>query len=438
MPLALGGWHHEWSPGVHTLFLGGRLENTQHFSDIGAEQSLANPQGFLNPWSVPFDVSYENTFETYTAEWNQIFQRERHTDILGVRYQSGTFEATASLDNPPAPAASWFTLPENSTTDANLSRLSIYAYHHWEILDNLLLIGGLAYDWLDYPANYRRPPLESGNSHTEGFLPKAALIWDLTSGMRLRGMYSEAIGGVSFEDSVRLEPTQLAGFAQSYRTLISESRVGSVEALTYQLAGAALDLRPATNTWLSLQAESLRQEGDQDFGFFSVVFGIPTSSATPANTTEELEYQEWRARVVANQILGREWFLEVQYQFTHSALEQSVPAIPASSSFDRTTTSYANLHQGGLAATWQSPTGFFARGEFWWYAQELGGDGVQPPGDSFPQLNLFTGYRFPKRRGELTVGVLNLTDQDYSLDPLNYHLELPRERTFYVRLQFNF
>jgi hypothetical protein len=36
------------------------------------------------------------------------------------------------------------------------------------------------------------------------------------------------------------------------------------------------------------------------------------------------------------------------------------------------------------------------------------------------------------------LGVLNLTDQDYHLNPLNLYNELPRSRTLELRLQFNF
>ena len=39
---------------------------------------------------------------------------------------------------------------------------------------------------------------------------------------------SRFLGGVSFDESYRLEPAQLAGFSQSYRSVISESAVGSV------------------------------------------------------------------------------------------------------------------------------------------------------------------------------------------------------------------
>jgi outer membrane receptor protein involved in Fe transport len=58
--------------------------------------------------------------------------------------------------------------------------------------------------------------------------------------------------------------------------------------------------------------------------------------------------------------------------------------------------------------------------------------------DSFWQHNVSVGYRFARRRVEIRVGMLNLADEDYRLNPLNLTARLPRERTFYSSLQFNF
>jgi hypothetical protein len=438
-PLLLAGWHHEWSPGNHTLFLGGRLINGQNFSDLAAPQLIAvvNPVGIYDPATVPFDVSYHNQFEIYSAELNQIIEREKNTDIFGARFQSGTFKAAATFDNPPAADAPLFSLPVNSSTDANFHRLSFYEYHHMKLRDDFLLIGGVSYDHLRYPDNFRRPPLDSREAERDHVSPKAALIWTPSPSVTVRGIYAQAVGGVSYDESVRLEPTQLAGFGQSFRSLISESIVGSVEAPDYEIAGGAVDLKLATNSWLSLQGESLRGELNRELGLFDYdAFGSP--AATPAGTSEHLDYHELNARAVFNQIIGREWFVEAGYQFSRSELEVGFPAIPATAGYQRTTTTRADLHQFDLAATWRSPSGFFSRGEFKWYCQQLGGDGTQPPGDDFPQLNLYAGYRFPQRRGELTVGVLNITGQDYRLSPLNYYLEMPREPVFYTRLRLNF
>lgn len=61
-----------------------------------------------------------------------------------------------------------------------------------------------------------------------------------------------------------------------------------------------------------------------------------------------------------------------------------------------------------------------------------------PAGDDFWQFNLYAGYRFYRNQCELSCGLLNLTGQDYQLDPLNPYNELPRDRTLLVRAKFSF
>ena len=60
------------------------------------------------------------------------------------------------------------------------------------------------------------------------------------------------------------------------------------------------------------------------------------------------------------------------------------------------------------------------------------------PEDKFWEVNVIAGYRFPKQKAEVAVGVLNIFDTDYRLDPINSHAEQPRSRTFYARLLINF
>ena len=48
------------------------------------------------------------------------------------------------------------------------------------------------------------------------------------------------------------------------------------------------------------------------------------------------------------------------------------------------------------------------------------------------------GYRLPGRRAELSVGVLNLNDRDYRLEPLTLYQELPHRRTAVMSFRFYF
>src|SRR5213594_913824 len=78
-PIALIGYHHEWRPGVHTLLLGGRLENDQRFSDRGTPQTLFDFERRTNLLSLDFDrldVQHRSELEIYTVEAQQIFENE--------------------------------------------------------------------------------------------------------------------------------------------------------------------------------------------------------------------------------------------------------------------------------------------------------------------------------------------------------------------------
>jgi outer membrane receptor protein involved in Fe transport len=99
--------------------------------------------------------------------------------------------------------------------------------------------------------------------------------------------------------------------------------------------------------------------------------------------------------------------------------------------------------------------GFFAGSDLTWYAQDnrersfVADDPANNPtvgrlrshdlpDDEFPQWNLALGWRFPRQRGDVTFGVLNLTDENYHLSPVNFYNEMPHERVFYGRVRVRF
>ncbi|HKQ39102.1 MAG TPA: FecR domain-containing protein, partial [Verrucomicrobiae bacterium] len=86
-PIVVGGYHREWAPGVHTLFLAGRLvsELKQHGAER-LEVISTNANLDLVMSRSPFDVDYESQFEIFTSELNQIFQTEHATTIVGGRF----------------------------------------------------------------------------------------------------------------------------------------------------------------------------------------------------------------------------------------------------------------------------------------------------------------------------------------------------------------
>lgn len=111
---------------------------------------------------------------------------------------------------------------------------------------------------------------------------------------------------------------------------------------------------------------------------------------------------------------------------------------PALEPFQAQTTDRADLQEVHAHVLYNHPSGIFALVESGWHRQDNQADSTSLKDDSFVQLNFFLGYRFPRQRGEVRVGLMNITDQDYRLNPLNVYEELPRERVFFARLRFRF
>jgi tetratricopeptide (TPR) repeat protein len=480
--IILVGYHHQWAPGMDTLLLAGRLADEISFSDLNRAIDLQefeltrivppnlsqsifiahDPTGAVAPppftvFTLPLDLHYHSAFTTYTGEINQIWETESNTLIGGARFQSGEFHTSDRLDNPPpflgAGRAPFFTDPA-AVQDFNtsLERQSFYLYDTWRPLISLSLTGGVSYDHLSYPADYRNAPiLDSETSHSR-VSPKAGFIWNPIGKLTLRGAYTRSLGGVSFDESVQLEPNQVAGFNQVFRSIISESVVGSVAAPRYENAGLLLEDKFGAGTYVALQAGLLRSDVDRRIGTFDAAFlrgGITNvPQFTASSTPQQLRYEEQDLLFTLNQLIGDRWSVGARYQFSFSDLETIFPEIPTTISPLGDSRQKATLHQAQVFAIYNHPSGWFGRLEGYWAQQsnvqptgrpDVAHDGAPDiPGDEIFQLNAYVGYRFRRNYGDVTLGFLDINDQDYKLNPLNYYNELPRERTFVARVRLNF
>jgi outer membrane receptor for ferric coprogen and ferric-rhodotorulic acid len=165
--------------------------------------------------------------------------------------------------------------------------------------------------------------------------------------------------------------------------------------------------------------------------------GVPSDAA---NTRQSLDFEERTLSVTMNQLLGKRWSLGARYQISDAELEGRFIDIPANviGLASANQNEEATLHQLTLFGIFTHRCGFFARADAIWSQQSNRGYTPDLPGDDFWQFNLYAGYRFPHRKAELRLGLLNLTDEDYRLNPLNLYNELPRERTLSVSFKFFF
>jgi tetratricopeptide (TPR) repeat protein len=461
----LVGLRHEWAPGIHTLVLAGRLaseftlrndtartlvlgfESSDELNSLGipaAGPELRPGQSFLGGFNYPFRELYRLDLEIGTGELQQIVTLGPHTLVGGVRYQEGSFHVHSVLtDIQPMRLARFADPAARDDFDADFERMNVYLYDTFRVARALTLIGGITFDRLTYPDHFRVPPLRDDSKRIEHWSPKAGVIFEPSRWLRLRGAYAEAISGVSLDESTRLEPTQLAGFNQGFRTLLNESVAGSVSAQRYKILGAAAESKLPTGTYLGLEWNSLKQEGDSRSGEFDDFIFEPQPSASGGpGFVQRLDYEERTVTATLNQLVADRWSFGAAYRVTWSEFQSALPEFAFLSGTTRHRDS--ELHQLDLAANWNHESGLFARADALWTRQENDGfpgatsGATGEPGDDFWQLNAFVGYRFPRNHGELSVGVLNLLDTDYQLEPLSPYAELPHERTLVVRCRLSF
>jgi hypothetical protein len=251
------------------------------------------------------------------------------------------------------------------------------------------------------------------------------------------------LGGVSLDQSVRLEPSQVVGFNQAYRSLIPESVAGANAAPEFETWGLSLEQKIGRRTFISVAGEWLMSDVDRSVGV--VEFAPPNrpgGALAAGQTREQLEFRERSLNVTFNQLLGDEWSFAALYRLSLAELDGAFADLPASAQtaggFAIEQELEALQHRLHLGLTYSHSSGLFSRVTAVWIKQQMGGDASGLSGDDFWQLNLETGWRFGRRRAEIRVGLLNLTDQDYRLHPLNLTTQLPRGRTFTASLQFNF
>jgi hypothetical protein len=92
------------------------------------------------------------------------------------------------------------------------------------------------------------------------------VIWTPAKNTTVRAAYFRGLGGVSLDQSVRLEPSQVAGFNQAYRSLIPESVVGANAVPTFTTAALSLEQKFGRGTFVGVWGELLSSEVDRTIG----------------------------------------------------------------------------------------------------------------------------------------------------------------------------
>jgi len=450
-PILLAGFHHEWSPASHTLLLFGWLTDDFGYRDPIQNALMIEQLDGVNALASEFPLNgfYRNSFNIFSLEAQQTWQAPNHQMIVGTRLQWGTFDTRAVLTNVPEALIEFFIdfdtqqeLPFVFPIQTDFLRASGYGYYTWRPFEQLSLIGGAAYDHLEFPANHLLAPLSGAQKSAGRFSPKAGLVWDITSALAFRTAYTRSTAGASFEQSFQLEPSQVAGINQLYRSIIPDAVAGANVGARFETAGFVFDYKSRHGTFLSIGGDLLRSTVNRDRGAFLFNNGFgPFFTSTP----ERLDYEERSLFLQAYQLIGSEWSVGFNYRLSNAQLKDDFTEVenglenPDFLLLPRTRQEAA-LHSLLLFANYQHSSGFFGRVAGRWLSQNnhASAPGQSLAGDQFWQLDLYTGYRSRRGRFEITAGLLNVTGRDYRLNPLNVYGSIPRHRTFTLSARVNF
>ncbi|MEP6662060.1 MAG: TonB-dependent receptor [Verrucomicrobiota bacterium] len=437
------GYHHHWSPGSDTLLLTSYNADRLAFTSETLPTLLARRPGGI--WRALFEINLAESLKVEptigSIELQQIFQTERAHTVVGSRFHYGHYEVNNFQDKPDAFTASFD--PNAPDADqhygARFLRWVLYGYETFRVFDSLQIIGGVSYDDMSYPENFRDAPVSRTEQHTSQLSPKAGVLWTPTETTTIRGAYTRSLAGPAGDQSLQIEPSQLAGFIQSYRSLIPESVVGAQSGARFETFGLALDQKFATGTYIGLSGEILYSDVSESRGVFDAI-APPALFAVPFQVRERLSYRERSLTASFHQLIGASLAVGMKYRLTDALLRLDLPEVPATvaGNFPPRQVSRSLLHQVSLDATLNHSSGLFARAQALWNLQSNGRDLDSFSGDEFWQFNLYGGYYFPQRRAQLSVGLLNIFNNDYLLHPLTSSAELPRQRTLLVQCRFNF
>ena len=456
-PSFIIGYDHKWSESQHTLFLASRINDSFRQTNPVAPVFLltevfGSPDGFFSK-DLSQDFSRHQTVDSF--ELQHLLAISQFQFIAGVRIQnvSDKIDSTQTLLPNSSPffgnyfADSAPSVVARQRFGFHSFQASPYLYGYWKVASQLTLMGGVSYDYLNQPRNSLYAPLSDRQETKRELSPKAALIWTPFPHATIRAAYARSLGGYDLGQSVRLEPTQIGGFVTTYRNLIPSSIAGSVGGAQFETADGSLEYNFADRTYAALSVQLLRSHVTHDIGVFERDLfsgGVPPAVR---QTSERLRFQERSLGFSLEQLIGNHLSAGIQYRISDDWFSRSYPEIkqlavtyPAvNPALAATSATYRGLLQTvRLNLMFQHPCGFFAGAESIWRGQTLNDDlsGVQ--GDNFWQENLMAGYRFPHRHAELRAALLNVTDGNYHLHPINLYPDIARSRTVAVELKINF
>ena len=258
----------EWAPGVDTLLTASWLNDTYAVTRIRSTPGLRSRTRDTASGTILGVTALRGptspiaaSLEIYSVEGQQIWQTHKFTTIVGARWQGGEFHTqNVQTNSDPNLRGLGISLAGHRHPGCHgriFDRESVYGYEQWRPVDALEIIGGVSYDRLTVPQDFRFAPVSANSVTAYHLLPKGGVIWTPLKGTTIRAGYSKSVGGASFDQDFQIEPTQVAGFNQAFRSVIPEAVANANAGATFDVAGISLEQKLPTRTYLAIEGDLL-------------------------------------------------------------------------------------------------------------------------------------------------------------------------------------
>jgi len=366
------GLHHAFAPG----------------SDIIASMIYHNAEDRLRDRNPVAAVARTLDDEGYLFEGQHLFRSESLNLISGVGYLTADRQEARQVQPVGVPLP-----PVMTVVASDIRHTNLYLYSQVNYLNPLTLTLGVSADFFQESAVER-----------DQVNPKIGLVWRVSPWTTLRAAAFRVISQVQFSDQT-IEPTQVAGFNQFFRTNFGDEFPGT-DAWRY---GVAVDHKFSPNVYAGAELSKRDLK----------VPGLVTTATGTVTQTED--WDEYLARAYLYWTPHPWLATSVEYQFERFERGDILGA--------GTGILEANTHRLPLGLSLFHPSGFSARIKAT-YIDQSGKfvPRVFVPGafeagsDRFWVVDTALRYRLPKRYGFITLGVNNLFNEKFKFqdtDPAN-------------------
>ncbi len=374
------GFHHAFSPGSSLI---------GNFQYTDADRSDRDSDPFLTRFDVEADE------DAYGGELEYLLRSQYVSLVTGAGYFKFKRDDDVFVDIFDTPFI-------RTTLDRDVNHANLFLYSYIKPLENLTVTVGGSGDFFD-------PDDDDVQKDQDQFNPKFGITWNPFTSTTVRGAAFRVLKRTLITDQT-VEPTQVAGFNQFF---------DEVNATNYYVYGGAIDQKFTQSIY-----------GGAEFTYRNL--NVPFVDLNTGNL-ENSNWDEYLARAYLFWTPHKWLALSAEYlyegierdeEFADGSRDVDTHQVPLGINF---------FHPSGLSAslkgTYVNQDGSFERKD------DLGvfNDGD----DDFFLVDAAISYRFPKRYGFLTIGVTNLTDEDFEYfnsDPDNPHYQ--PDRVFFGKVTF--